>query len=109
VNIHGGPAGDFDALAVEGDFEFLSSNADPANADPSAASPNFDVVLAVHGEVMMDQDAAAGAERQSVDVRVLIEIAGHFIGGGEGIGQNVSDGHATDLGCRGRVALDQSG
>ena len=77
-------------------------------AKPRAARlPDLQVVLRVERERVADDDAAARAERQAVDVRVLREVAGHAVGRAIESDRRIADRQPADLRGRGHVAFDE--
>ena len=95
-----------DRLAVEGDVDRGAAR-DPAAAAAAAAHAEF--VFGIQRKRVLNQHAAAGAERQPLDVTVLGQPARRRIGDlarGEGA---IAHGLATDLHRRGDVPLDERG
>ena len=71
------------ARAVDGDIQIVDARARarrPAEARPARLA-HLDVVLGVEREGVPDDDAAARAQRQAVDVGVLRDVAGHPVRG----------------------------
>jgi hypothetical protein len=89
-------------LAVEGDVDVHGAE-EPA----ASAAAQAELVLGVEREVVGDQQAAAGTERQPFDVLVLGQPAGRRIGDLGGSGAAIAHGLAADLHRRAHVALDQ--
>ncbi len=58
---------------------------------------------------MVNQNPAARAQRQTLQVIALREIGGYPIGGGGGSDQRIAYGQPADLHGRGRVSLHQGG
>jgi hypothetical protein len=100
------PVKQVDALAVDRDLELLA--VDPAEHGLEVAGHALDVerVLAIGRELVRDQDAAAGAERQPLDVMVLRRIRRHVE---DPLGRrgHVADRQPADLAGRRKVRLHQ--
>ena len=67
-------AGEVDALAVERDLEIVRDFEAADDVDGLAVQPRLDDVLAIDREGVADQDAAARADRQALDVIVLRQV-----------------------------------
>ena len=96
-----------DPLAVEGDFEIVR-RLQPANdVDGFPIQLRADHVFAVDGEVVPQEDAAARADRQPLDVVVLRQVAAdaeRFLGRPD---LRIADRQAADLPRRRKVPLHQ--
>src|SRR5678815_922874 len=69
-----------DSLAIERDLEIVLQLETANDVDRLAIETWTDHVLAVNGEVVTNQDAAASADRKSRHVIVLREVATHAEG-----------------------------
>ena len=66
------------ALAVHGDDQLLAGDAAEHRLEVAGDAFHLERVLPVHRELMLDEDAAAGAERQPLDVVVLRRVGRHL-------------------------------
>ena len=66
-------------------------------AAPPPACADLQVVLGVERERVPDDDAAARAERQALDVRVLRQVAGHAVDGAIETDRRIADRQPADL------------
>ena len=95
------------ALAVDGDFElFVFAVAAVEAADAGAHRDPGDEIFAVGREVMMDQHAAARAERQAVDVIFLRIVFADVVDLAGRLGF-MAEREAADFSGGGNVAFDQ--
>ena len=80
------PIEELHAFAIDGDFELLALDAAQDSLEVTGHAFDLKGVFAVGGELIFDQDAAAGSERQPFNVIVLRGVGGDFedgLGGAE--------------------------
>ena len=95
------------ALAVDADFELVRILQTRQVADDVLQQKNAEVVFAVQRKVVVDQNAAARAQRQSLDVLLLVEIRRSLKHQADGSDGRIAHRQARDLvGCR-QVLLQQ--
>ena len=96
------------ALAVEQHLDHVGVAQALDVLVPVAGQPHLDLVLAVEGEVVVDDHAAAGAERQPVEVPLLGQVRAQDDDAASRDDGRAADGEPADL-LRGReVPLHQS-
>ncbi len=95
------------ALAVDRDLDVVRPLEARHVADDVAHEEHVEGVLAVEREVVMDQDAAARAERQSLDVLRLGEIRRRAVDRRDRVRVGVADRERRDFRRGGQVLLEQ--
>ncbi len=92
---------------VDGQYDGMR-RVDPGDIARTAEEEIADVefVLAVGGEVVIDEHAAARSQRQAIDVRELVGIRGRAVLAAARLGARAPDGLAADR-ARGRDVLVQ--
>ncbi len=97
-------------LAVQRDFEqFILRVAAEQQIDGGFEQLHLDDIVAIEREIVMDQDAAAGAQRQAFDMLVLRKIGTDAIGVDDRADLRIAHGQAADLARSEQIALNQSG
>ncbi len=96
------------AFAVDGDFEFMRVFEAGEVADDVLQQNDIEVVVCVQREVVFDADAAASAQRQTLDVAFLREIRRDVNHGAERARIHVTDGERRDF-ARGDQVLIEEG
>ncbi len=96
-----------DPLAVEHQLQLVLFR-DPADrAGSRAPEPHADLVLGIDGEILLDAQAAACAERQIAQVIILRQVLRRRIGRRDRGDPRAADGHPADLPRHRDVAFEQ--
>ena len=97
------------APAVDADFQLVRILETGQVADDVLQQKNAEVVFAVQRKVVVDENAAARAQRQAFDVLLLVEIRGSLKHQADRSDGRVAHGQARDLVGRRQVLFDQRG
>ena len=89
------------ALAVDADFELVRIFQARQVADDVLQQKDAEIVFAIQRKIVVDQNAAARAQRQALDVMFLVEIRRSLKHQADGIDRWIADCQGRDLvGCR---------
>ncbi len=93
-------------LAVDRDLELLALDAAQDRLEVTGDALHLEGILAVGRELILDQDAAAGSERQPLDVIVLRGVRGH-VEHGLRRSRHIANRQTADLSRSRQVRLHQ--
>ena len=107
VGVFGSHREQLDALAVDRELDSMLL-ADAADLSGGlAAQADADLVLAGGGQILVDADAAARAQREGRERIVLRQVLGRLVGGGDRRRAGVADREPAHLARGGHVAFEQ--
>ena len=97
----------FQADTVHGDFDIVRILHSAHEIERVPPQPDLERVFAIEREIVLNENSASGARRQSLDVLILGEIRPHAIDRCRGRYMKVADGRAADVPGGRQIAFHQ--